>query len=108
MDGDELALSVLVIGELRLGVHRIRRRDGETAGHLALWLGRLEETYRDRILPVDPAVVGAWAEINAPRPLPVIDSLQAATALVHGMTFVTRNVGDLEGVAVPLLDPFLG
>lgn len=104
VDSEDLALSVLVLGELRLGVLRLERRDPAAAAHLTSWLARLQRAYRGRLLPVDSAVTEAWARLN--RPLPIIDSLQAATAKVHGLTLVTRNVGDLEGVDVPLLDPF--
>lgn len=108
VEGDDLAISVLVLGEIQLGILRLRRRDPEAAGHLATWLVRLERAYADRTFPVDAPVAETWAEINAPRPLPVVDSLQAATARVHGLTLVTRNVGDLEGVEVRTLNPFTG
>lgn len=106
VEGQDLALSVLVLGKIRLGILRLRRRDPEAAGHLAAWLARLERAYRGRTLPIDGAVTEAWAHLNAARPLPVIDSLQVATARVHGLTFVTRNVEELDGVEVPLLNPF--
>lgn len=106
VDGADLALSVLVLGEIQLGILRLRGRDPEAAGHLSAWLARLERAYRGRTLPIDADVADAWADLNAPRPLPVIDSLQAATAVVHGLTFVTRNVEDLHGAEVPLLNPF--
>lgn len=106
VEGAELALSVLVLGEIRLGILRLRRRDPESAEHLAAWLVRLERAYRGRILPVDASVTETWARFNAVRTLPVIDSLMASTAAVHGLTLVTRDVSDLEGVDVPLLDPF--
>lgn len=106
LDGDDLALSVLVVGEIRLGIRRLRSRDPGAAGHLATWLVRLERTYRGRLLPIDTEVAKAWADLNASRPLPVIDSLQAATALLHGLILVTRNVEDLHGVDVPLFNPF--
>jgi len=105
---DDLALSVLAVGEIRLGILRLRRRDAAAAGHLDAWLTQLEAAHARRLLPVDRKVVRFWAEINAARPLPVVDSLQAATALAHGLTFVTRNVKDLGDVAVPLLNPFSG
>lgn len=108
VEGEDLALSVLVLGEIRLGILRLGRRDPEAAAHLAAWSARLEATYRDRTLPVDARVMEAWASLNAVRTLPVIDGLQAATALVHGLTLVSRNVGDLEGVEVVLLNPFAG
>lgn len=106
VEGAELALSVLVLGEIRLGILRLRRRDPELAERLATWLVRLERAYRGRILPVDASVTETWARFNAVRTLPVIDSLMASTAAVHGLTLVTRDVSDLEGVDVPLLDPF--
>jgi len=108
VDSEDLALSVLVLGELRLGVLRLERRDPAAAAHLSSWLTRLKRAYRGRLVPVDSAVTEAWARLNLPRPLPVIDSLQAATAKVHGLTLVTRNVDDLAGIEVPLLDPFSG
>lgn len=103
---EDLAISVLVLGEIRLGILRLHRRDPDGAGHLATWLARLAAAYRDRTLAIDRAVVEAWAGLNAGRSLPVIDSLQAATAVSHGLTLVTRNVKDLRGVAAVLLNPF--
>ena len=106
VDGEDLAISVLVVGEIRLGVLRLSRRDPEAAGHLRVWLARLEASYRARTLEIDTRVVEVWARLNEERPLPVIDSLQAATAVAHGLTFVTRNVRDLRGVEAALLNPF--
>jgi predicted nucleic acid-binding protein len=106
VDGEDLALSVLVLGEIRLGILRLEGRDPRAAARLDAWLERLTLAYRGRTLGIDALVTKTWARLNAARPLPVVDSLPAATALVHGLTFVTRNVGDLAGVEVPLLDPF--
>ena len=106
VQGEDLAISALVIGELHLGTLRLRRRDPLAATHLAAWLTRLARAYQGRILAIDAEVTRVWADLNAPRPLPVIDSLQAATAVVHGLTFVTRNVADLHGVDAALLNPF--
>ena len=66
----------------------------------------MRRAHEGRILAIDVDVTDAWAALNAHRPLPLIDSLQAATALVHGLTFVTRNVGDLDGVDIPVHNPF--
>ncbi len=107
VEGGDLALSVLVLGEIRLGILRLRRRDREAARHLATWFSRLKHAYRGRTLPVDAEIVDAWARLNGTRSLSIIDSLQAATALVHGLTFVTRNEADLVGVDVPVLNPFV-
>ena len=104
--GDDLALSVLVLGEIRLGILRLTRRDPEAAGHLTAWLGRVERSYRGRVLGVDEPVVEVWARLNVERSRSVVDSLLGATAIVHGLTLVTRNVDDLEGTDVPMLNPF--
>ena len=70
------------------------------------WLARLERDYADRILPITAEVAEEWGRFNVPDPVPVIDGLLAATARVHGLTLVTRNVGDLARTGVPLLNPF--
>jgi predicted nucleic acid-binding protein len=62
--------------------------------------------YADRILDVTVEVAQVWGTFNVPDPLPVVDSLLAATAQVHGLTVVTRNVGDIARTGVPVLDPF--
>ena len=102
----ELFLSALTIGEIRLGVVRLRGRDPRQADVLEEWLDRLESGYADRILPVTPAVARRWAELNRTRTLPVIDALIAATAEEHDAVLVTRNVADLAEVDVRLLNPF--
>lgn len=104
--GEDLALSVLVLGEIRLGVLRLARRDPDAASHLTAWLGRVERSYRGRILGIDEAVVEAWAGLDVERSLSVVDGLLGATAIVHGLTLVTRNVDDLAGTDVPMLNPF--
>lgn len=106
VDGEDLAISVLVLGEIRLGILRLQRRDPEAASHLSAWLTRLEQAYEGRTLGIDSRVAEAWAALNATRSLPVIDSLHAATAVVHGLTLVTRNVKDFHGLDLPLLQPF--
>jgi predicted nucleic acid-binding protein len=103
---EEIYLSVLTIGEIRRGVESVRRRDPDSASALDSWLARLGEAYRDRILPVDRAIAEEWGRLNVPDPLPVIDGLLAATAKVTGLTFATRNVADVEGAGVELVDPW--
>jgi hypothetical protein len=101
-----LHLSVLVIGEGRKGVDRLRSRDAARARALERWLDGIAQSYGNRIIPIDRAVAEEWGRLNGPRPLPVIDSLLGATANVHGMTLVTRHVRDLAGTGVKLLNPF--
>ena len=103
---DSLFLSVLVLGEIRRGVELKRRRDPHAAQHLEAWLSSLEVTFSDRLLPVDSAVSDVWGRLNVARPLPSVDGLLAATAIVHGLTLVTRNTDDFARVRVPLLNPF--
>ncbi len=104
--GEDLFLSVLVVGEIRQGIERLRVRDPEQARSYEQWLDSLQRDFRDRLLPVSVAVGDAWGRLNAPAPLPVVDSLLAATALVHGLIFVTRDTSKLEGAGVPLLNPW--
>jgi toxin FitB len=106
VDDAALHLSVLVAGELRSGVERLRPRDPASAERLDRWLQPLLETHADRILPVSLAVADLWGRLNSRAPLPVVDGLLAATALVHDLVLVTRNVRDLERTGVKLLDPF--
>ena len=60
----------------------------------------------DRVLPIDEPIAEAWALLSIPNPLPLIDGLLAATAKVHGLTLVTRNVADVARTGVSVLNPF--
>ena len=106
LEDQDIFLSVLVIGEIRKGIESIRRRDSLAAGALDNWLSQLVITFSERIIPVDRRVAETWGRLNVPNPLPVIDGLLAATALVKGFTLVTRNVSDIEATGVPYLNPF--
>jgi predicted nucleic acid-binding protein len=103
---EEIYLSVLVVGELRRGIESIRRRDAKQAAVLDRWLTRVTTDHGERILPVDGQVADQWGRLTAKRPGSVIDTLMAATALVHGLALVTRNVKGVEWTGVPCLDPF--
>jgi predicted nucleic acid-binding protein len=103
---EELFISVLALGEIRKGVELLRRRDAAAASSLERWLASLKVNFADRILPISDAVADQWGRIAAVRPLAVADGLMAATALVHSLTFVTRNAADVQHTRVPLLNPF--
>lgn len=102
----ELYLSVLVIGELRRGAARIRRRDPVAGQSLDDWVNRIGERFGDRVLPVDHVVAERWGEITAHPTVPDVDGLLAATALVHDLVVVTRNVRHVAPTGARCLDPF--
>lgn len=105
---DELFTSVLVLGEIRRGIESIRRRDTPSALALEQWLGRLTTDFGERVLPVDGRVADRWGALNVPDPVPTVDGLLAATALVHDLVLVTRNVRDVASTGVRVLDPSTG
>lgn len=104
--GVDLYLSVLVVGEIRQGIERLCRRDPAQAGVYEDWLATLHYDYADRILPITAEVAEEWGRMNALDPAPVVDGLMAATAKVHGLTFVTRNTAGLARTGVRVLNPF--
>jgi hypothetical protein len=106
VNGEDIYLSVLTIGEIRNGIERLRRRDPATALHLETWLLKVQFDMADRILPVTIAIAERWGQINVPNPLPVIDALLAATALEYDLVLVTRNVVDVQRTGVRLINPF--
>ena len=103
---ESLYLSVLTLGELRRGVERLRLKDAVTANALDQWLTGVRTEFADRILPITDAVTEQWGRLSLGQPLPSIDGLLAATALVHQLTVVTRNTADFERSGVECLNPF--
>ena len=99
-------LSVLVVGELVRGAILKRRTDPQMADALARWIARLTHLYAERILPVTLEIAQEWGRLSALRPIPPEDGLLAATALAHRLTLVTRNVKNVEGLGVSLLNPW--
>ena len=104
---NELYASAVTIEELEIGVLRMERRDAQQGVILRAWLSEVVRvTFKGRILPVDLAVARRSARLHVPDPRPVRDGFIAATALVHGLTLVTRNVADFEPMGVPVLNPW--
>ena len=101
-----VCISVLTLGELRKGVAAREMRDSEGASRLALWVDETEADFANDILPIDRAIARLWGELSAERPLPVIDTLIASTALVHSLTLVTRNVRNMAIGGIELLNPW--
>jgi toxin FitB len=106
LDPDMLFLSVLTLGELRRGLINKKRKlpTGSTA--LARWINELEEVYANRLIPIDAKIARVWGEITADRSRPAVDTLLAATAIVHNLTLVTRNEIDFNDLPVKLLNPW--
>jgi predicted nucleic acid-binding protein len=101
-------LSAITVLELETGVLRIARRDTSQGAVLRSWLdARVLPEFAGRILPVDEAVALRCARLQVPDPRSERDALIAATALVHGLTVVTRNTADFASTGVALLDPWL-
>lgn len=103
----ELYLSAITIQELEFGVLLAERRDAAQGAVFRLWMdNHVLPAFEGRILPVDTAVARRGAALHVPDPRPIRDALIAATALVHGMTVVTRNVADFEPTGVETLNPW--
>lgn len=102
-----LYISVLSIGDLRRGVDLIFHRGDTLQGKLLEnWLNAILDQYQDHILGIDSEIALIWGKMRVPNPQHPIDKLIAATALIYGLTVVTRNVGDFENTGISLLNPF--
>ena len=107
VDATDLFLSAITIQELEMGVLLAERRDPSQGAIFRAWLnGHVLSAFNGRVLPVDIAVAQRSARLHVPDPRPVRDALIAGTALVHGMTVVTRNVADFEPTGVLILNPW--
>ena len=98
-DETSLFISVISLGEIEKGILKLRAIDPRRSQKLTAWLGKLEQRFAGRILPLDAAALHVWAQIAAHtelagQPLPVMDALLMATAQCHGLNIVTRNVQD--------------
>ena len=102
----DLHLSVLVVGELRRGIERVRLKDAKQATALQRWLQRLTREHGERILPIDRRVAEQWGRFSATRNASPVDVLMAATALVYELVLVTRNTRDVAWTGVTCLNPF--
>lgn len=102
------AISVVTVLELERGTLLMERRDAAQGAILRRWLERdVLAPLAARILAIDDVVARRCARLHVPDPRPERDALIAATAMVHGLTLVTRNVADFESTGVPLLNPWV-
>ena len=98
-DEASLFISVITLGEIEKGILKLRKADPRRSQKLTAWLGKVEQRFAGRILPLDAPALHVWAQIAAHtelagQPMPVMDGLLMATAQCHGLTVVTRNVQD--------------
>lgn len=109
VDTSELYLSAITIQELEIGILLMERRDAVQGAVFRAWMtGHVLPAFANRVLAVDTAVAQRSAGLHVPVTRPVRDGLIAATALVHGMVVVTRNVADFVPMGVPVLSPWDG
>lgn len=107
VSSDDLFISAITILEIEVGILRIERRDARQSEMLRQWLeSQILPAFAERILLVDTMVARRGAKLHVPDPRSDLDALIAATALVHGLTLVTRNVADFRAMGVALLNPW--
>ena len=104
--GRPLHVSVITLGEIMRGVELRPRKDPKAAALLAEWLTALRELHRGAVLPVTEAIALEWGRLSAERSRNAADGLIAATARVHDLILVTRNVADFEDAGVSVIDPW--
>lgn len=105
LEDTQLHLSAVTLGEIQAGIEITREQDAVKAAEIEAWLEHVAAAYN--VLPMDAATFRAWARLMHRRSDTVYeDAMIAATAQVHGLTVVTRNVADFKPFGVPLLNPF--
>lgn len=102
-------VSVLTLGELEKGIAKLRTSRRRST--LERWFGDLRDRFADRIISIDEPIALEWGRIAARceadgQPIPVVDALLGATAIVHGLTIVTRNTSDVARSGAPMIDPW--
>lgn len=104
---EQCFISVITMLEIEIGILRLERREPASAKLLRQWVeGEVKPTFGDHVLPVDTAVAMACAPFHVPNPSSERDALIAATAIVHGLQVVTRNVRHFQHLPVRVIDPW--
>jgi len=106
IDPSTIYLSVITLGEIMRGITLKRKSDPRTAAHLEEWLRKLRHDHGSRILPITDQIAVEWGRIAAQRPRGDADGLIAATAIVHDLIVVTRNVDDFDDTGVSVINPW--
>ncbi|PST19626.1 VapC toxin family PIN domain ribonuclease [Rhizobium sp. JAB6] len=106
VDPSTIYLSVITLGEIMRGIALKRKSDPRTATHLEEWLRKLRHDHRNRILPITDQIAVEWGRIAAQRPRGDADGIIAATAIVHDLIVVTRNIGDFDDTGALIVNPW--
>lgn len=106
VDRNSVYLSTLSLGEIMRGIALRQKSDPKAAAPLAEWLRQIRHDHADRILPVTDQISVEWGRIAAERPRGDIDGLIAATAIVHDLIIVTRNVADFDDTGATVINPW--
>ena len=105
VDDSDLHISVVTLGEIQAGIEITREQDAAKAAEIEAWADQVAAAYN--VLPMDAATFRQWAKLMHRQSDTVYEDVMiAATALVHKLTVVTRNVGDFRRFGVPMLNPF--
>lgn len=105
-DSGALFTSVMVVGEIRRGIELIRRRDASQVAGFEAWLTHLQQEFGERVLSITQEIAEEWGRLNVPDPLPTIDALLVATARIHDLMIVSRNIRDIGRGGARVLDPW--
>ena len=106
IDPATIYLSVVTLGEITRGAEMKRKSDPAAAARIVEWIERLRRDHAPRILPVTDAIAIEWGRLAALRARGDADGLIAATAIVHGLAVVTRNVREFEDAPLRVINPF--
>lgn len=107
IDDRHLHLSAVTLGEIQAGIEATREQDNHKADQIEAWADQVAATWN--VLPMDGATFRLWGKIMHGRPDRLIeDGMIAATAKIHNLTLVTRNVKDFTAFSVKLFNPFTG
>jgi predicted nucleic acid-binding protein len=106
VDPTQVYLSVITLGEIMRGIALKQKSDPQAAGHLAEWLGILRAEHRNQILPITDQVAVEWGRLAALRPRGDAEGLIAATARIHDLILVTRNVSDFDDTGILIRNPW--
>ncbi|XAZ26098.1 type II toxin-antitoxin system VapC family toxin (plasmid) [Sinorhizobium sp. B11] len=106
-NSDDLFISAITVLEIERGILGIQRRDASQGSRLRTWMdSRLHPAFAERVLPIDDAIATRCAHLHISDRRNEVDALIAATALVHGLTVVTRNIQDFDDTGVIVIDPW--